>query len=117
MGGPLSPLLANIYLHPLDCGLEEAGWNPVRYADDFIVLARSRERAEVAYVHACVQLESLKLRYEPDKTCITSFEEGFDYLGVRFQSDTYSYTWEEKRIEVEGDRVDWLFSRYGPRYD
>ncbi len=114
MGSPISPLLANVYLHPLDCGLVEAEWQPIRYADDFIVLARDRAGAEAAYEDAGTLLGHLNLRYEPTKTAITSFEQGFDFLGVRFQRDGYSYIWQEKKIEVEGDEVDWLFSRYGP---
>jgi group II intron reverse transcriptase/maturase len=116
MGSPLSPLLANVYLHQLDCGLTEAGWEPVRYADDFIVLAPDRPGVEAAYAEAQVHLEALKLRYEPSKTSIASFEQGFEFLGVRFYRDTYSYIWREKVVEVDDDQVDWLFSRYGPQY-
>jgi group II intron reverse transcriptase/maturase len=43
MGAPVSPLLANVFLHRLDLALTFAGHPPVRYADDFIVLARSEE--------------------------------------------------------------------------
>ena len=116
MGSPLSPLLANVYLHPLDQALVEDGWDPVRYADDFIVLTVTREQAQVVYRKVEGFLEGLKLRYEPSKTRLSSFEEGFEFLGVRFYRDTYSYAWQEKEIEVEGERVDWLFSRYGPQY-
>jgi CRISPR-associated protein Cas1 len=116
MGGPLSPLLANVYLHPLDEALVEAGWEPVRYADDFIALAETRAGAQAAYEQTEAILAGLKLRYEPSKTQIASFERGFDFLGVRFLEDSYSYVWQEKVVEVEGDRADWLFSRYGPRY-
>jgi group II intron reverse transcriptase/maturase len=117
MGSPLSPLLANVYLHPLDCALVEAGWEPVRYADDFIALARTRAGAEAAYAYTEGVLDDLKLRYEPRKTGIASFEEGFEFLGVRFLEDSYSYVWQDKVVEVEGDRADWLFGRYGPRYE
>lgn len=58
----------------------------------------------------------LNLRYEPSKTRLTSFDEGFTFVGVDFQGDTYEYEWENKRIEVRGDKVDWLFHRYGPDY-
>lgn len=37
-GAVISPLLANLYLHPLDLLMERSGWNMVRYADDFIIL-------------------------------------------------------------------------------
>ncbi|HFD40293.1 MAG TPA: hypothetical protein ENJ31_10680, partial [Anaerolineae bacterium] len=116
MGSPLSPLLANVYLHPLDETLAAEGWSPVRYADDFVVLTASQEQARRAYRRAGEALAALRLRYEPAKTRLTSFDEGFDFLGVRFYRDTYCYTWQEKTIEVEGEEVDWLFSRYGPDY-
>jgi group II intron reverse transcriptase/maturase len=45
-GSPLSPLLSNILLHELDCYLSAQGWRFVRYADDFSVYARGRDRAE-----------------------------------------------------------------------
>jgi len=111
MGSPLSPLLANVYMHPLDVGLEIDGWPVVRYADDFIVLACTREMIEIAYVRTEGLLASLKLRYEPSKTAIVSFEEGFDFLGVTFEEDTYSYPWENKIITVAGDRVDQHWTR------
>ncbi len=56
----------------------------------------------------------LHLRLEPSKTRITSFEEGFDYLGVHFEGDTYSFTWQEKRFVVEGPTPSWLWG-YVPR--
>jgi group II intron reverse transcriptase/maturase len=116
MGSPISPLLANVYLHPLDCALNEAGWEMARYADDFVSLTRTRQQAEAVYAEVEEQLSALKLRYEPHKTSITSFEEGFDFLGVHFYRDTYTYNYKNKTIEVDGDEVDWLFSRYGPDY-
>jgi len=116
MGSPLSPLLANVYLHPLDEGLVAEGWCVVRYADDFIVLVWDRAAVERAYVTTERLLTQLKLRYEPTKTVIATFETGFTFLGVTFEGDAYTYPWEHKRITVEGDRVDWLFSAYGPNY-
>lgn len=116
MGGPLSPLLANIYLHPLDVGLTAAGWRPVRFADDFVVLVATREEAASAYQRAETLLGDLRLRYEPHKTSIRSFAAGFDFLGVRFEDDTYQYTWENKTITVSDPAADWLFGSYGPDY-
>jgi group II intron reverse transcriptase/maturase len=116
MGGPLSPLLANVYLHPLDAGLLMAGWKVVRYADDFIVLTRSAQQVAAAYEATARLLEELHLCYEPTKTAIVTFESGFDFLGVTFEDDTYTYPWEEKRIKVEGQQADWLFNTYGPDY-
>jgi len=116
MGSPLSPLLANVYLHPLDVGLMDAGWCPVRYADDFVVLTPTQEEAQRAYDETEALLANLHLTYEPTKTSIRSFALGFQFLGVTFEDDTYSYTWEDKTITVKGDAVDWLFGDYGPDY-
>lgn len=116
LGSPLSPLLANIYLHRLDTGLDEQGWPVVRYADDFVVFARSREQVEQAYQDVEQVLAGLRLRYEPSKTRLTSFEDGFDFIGVHFESSVYRYTHLDKQVEVRGTRPDLLFNRYGPDY-
>jgi group II intron reverse transcriptase/maturase len=115
LGSPLSPLLANLFLHRLDCEIvRDRGWDMVRYADDFLVFADSP--AQLGAIHAAVgeALERLRLRYEPSKTRLTTFEEGFDFLGVHFEGDQYSYTYLDKTVESKGAEVDWLFGMYGP---
>ena len=47
-GGVISPLLANIYLDPLDWLMAGSGFEMVRYADDMVVLCRSEEQAAAA---------------------------------------------------------------------
>ena len=47
-GAVISPLLANIYLHPLDRQMREKGYRMVRYADDFVVLCRTAQQARAA---------------------------------------------------------------------
>lgn len=116
LGTPLSPLLCNVYLHRLDTGLTGFGWLVVRYADDFVVLCRIESEARQAREDAAAILTSLKLRLEPNKTVVADFDTGFDYLGARFQGDTYSYTWANKQITVEGDFPDFLYA-YGPGYE
>ena len=116
MGSPLSPLLANIYLHRLDQRVDAFGYPFVRYADDFLVFAESRAQARRAYRLVDEKLAELHLRYEPAKTRLTTFDDGFTFVGVWFQGDSYEYEYQNKRIEVHGDEVDWLFSRYGPDY-
>jgi len=83
-GGVISPLLANIYLTPFDRGLTEAGFVHVRYADDVLILCRSREEAEAALGKAKELLERLKLRLSEEKTKVGGFAEGFDFLGFHF---------------------------------
>ena len=47
-GGPLSPLLANVYLHAFDTAMVQAGYGLVRYADDFVIFAKSESEASAA---------------------------------------------------------------------
>lgn len=87
-GAVLSPLLANLYLNPLDHLLARKGYQMVRYADDFVVLCRSRAEAEAALaeVQSWVQAEGLTLH--PTKTRIVDANaEGFDFLGYHFAPD------------------------------
>lgn len=83
-GSPLSPALANLYLDHLDEALIDADHALVRYADDFVVLARSRERAEAAVELTGEVLDDLALRLNPLKTRVVSFEQGFEFLGWNF---------------------------------
>lgn len=88
-GGVISPLLANIYLHPLDELMASHGYKMVRYADDFVVLCQNREEAEaaLALVRAWVAKNGLSLH--PDKTHIGNCwkkGEGFSFLGYSFEA-------------------------------
>jgi len=83
-GGPISPLLANIYLHPLDVRLTQARLNLVRYADDLVVLCARRQDAEAALAQVEQGLSELRLELNLNKTRLVSFDEGFQFLGVFF---------------------------------
>lgn len=83
-GGVISPLLSNIYLTPFDRELQKAGCTFIRYADDVLILCRTREEAQAALEVAQNLLNRLKLRLSPEKTIISSFQEGFDFLGFHF---------------------------------
>ncbi len=85
-GAPLSPLLANVYLHPFDVAMIRAGHALVRYADDFVVLCHTRQAAQVALDDAADVLGSLGLRLNPEKTRLTPFGRGFTFLGAQFDS-------------------------------
>ena len=86
-GSPLSPLLANIYLHPFDKAMQRAGIRMVRYADDLLLLCRSEGRARHALQHAQNQLARLKLELNPKKTQIAEFNTGIEFLGHIFDAD------------------------------
>jgi RNA-directed DNA polymerase len=83
-GGVLSPLLANIYLHPLDKYWNERHGETklVRYCDDFVVLIR-RRKPERYFQSLQSFLKRLKLGLSPEKTSIVDARDGFDFLGVR----------------------------------
>jgi RNA-directed DNA polymerase len=90
-GGVLSPMLANFYLFPFDKEMSKAGFNLVRYADDFVVMCASEDQAQSAYALAKRILEDalhLKLHAlggENSKTKITLYSKGFTFLGLHFQ--------------------------------
>ena len=88
-GGPLSPLLANIYLHRFDERMVEAGCGLVRYADDFVLFARSESEAMQALDLARGILEGeLSLALHPEKTRVVSVAEGFEFLGFHYFRDS-----------------------------
>jgi RNA-directed DNA polymerase len=86
-GAVISPLLANIYLDPLDHEMDQEGWEMVRYADDFVVLCQSRSEAEAALVALQDWIEEQGLALHPEKTRIVDARErgGFDFLGYHFE--------------------------------
>jgi RNA-directed DNA polymerase len=87
-GAVISPLLANLYLNPLDHLLAEAGFAMVRYADDFVILCRSREEAERALEKVKAWVEENGLTLHPTKTKVVDARtEGFDFLGYTFRGD------------------------------
>src|SRR6266853_825454 len=88
-GAVISPLLANIYLHPLDELMAARGYRMVRYADDFVVLCKTREEAEAALAEVRAFADDNGLRLHPDKTHVgdcRQFGTGFDFLGYRFEA-------------------------------
>jgi RNA-directed DNA polymerase len=84
----ISPLLGNIYLHPLDCQMKQKGYRMVRYADDFVVLCQSCEQAEAALSEVRAWVETNGLRLSIDKTHVGDCRQkgqGFDFLGYHFE--------------------------------
>jgi len=86
-GGVISPLLANLYLNPLDWLLEEWGLIGVRYADDLVVLTRTAAEAQRALRRIEQWMSGAGLRLNPDKTRVVDMGQPrahFEFLGYRF---------------------------------
>ena len=92
-GSPISPLLANLYLTPLDVELSKGDQRLVRYSDDFVILCRSRASAEEALEKVGRELMALGLTLKREKTRLTSFGEGFRFLGVVFRGGEAMVPW------------------------
>ena len=84
-GAVLSPLLSNIYLNPLDHAVRAAGFEMVRYADDFVILCRTADEAARALEFVRQWVAEAGLTLHPTKTKIVDVRtDGFDFLGYRF---------------------------------
>ena len=103
-GGVISPLLANITLNHLDWRLHEAGYRFARYADDFVVLCQTSDRAKQARdLVEQVLTDDLGLQLSSEKTRETTFTEGFSFLGFDISSRSVSVR--AKSVEKFKDKV------------
>lgn len=88
-GAVISPLLANIYLDPLDRLAAGRGYRMVRYADDFVILCRTRGEADEALATVRAWVSGNGLTLHPEKTHVGDCRqpgEGFEFLGYRFEA-------------------------------
>jgi RNA-directed DNA polymerase len=88
-GAIISPLLANLYLHPLDVQMTERGYRMVRYADDFVILCQSEDEARTALTEVRQWVEANGLTLHPEKTHVGDCRcdgQGFEFLGYRFEA-------------------------------
>jgi group II intron reverse transcriptase/maturase len=87
-GGVISPLLANIYLHVLDMYWEKrcvSLGKLVRYADDFVIICRTKQQAQKALKMVEQLMVRMELTLHPIKTRLVDMgREGFDFLGFHF---------------------------------
>jgi RNA-directed DNA polymerase len=95
-GAVISPLLANLYLDPLDHEMARKGWKMVRYADDFILLCRSEAEAAEALGQVRQWMEEAGLTLHPEKTRLVNTEkaESFEFLGWHFER---GYKWPREK--------------------
>jgi RNA-directed DNA polymerase len=125
-GGVVSPLLANVYLHRLDRAWRGAYGTLARYADDALVMCRSKGQAEAALARLTALLAELGLKPKLAKTRIVKLEvggEGVDFLGfhhrlVRYRarrrpnSFTFLARWpSRKAMQHARDRIRFMTMR------
>ena len=104
-GAVISPLLANLYLDPLDHAMAAAGFEMVRYADDFVVLGRTAAEAARALALVTHWTQTAGLQLHPTKTRLVDATQrgGFDFLGYHFER---GYRWPRaKSLRALKDRV------------
>jgi len=90
-GAVISPLLANLYLHPVDVAMAQAGLEMIRYADDLVILCRSEAEAHRALGLLRQLAGERGLSLHPEKTRVVDTlvpGEGFDFLGYHFEGGT-----------------------------
>ena len=88
-GAVISPLLANLYLHPLDVHMTERGYRMVRYADDLVILCTQMDEAQQALQELRHWVEANGLHLHPEKTRVGDCRQpggGFEFLGYRFEA-------------------------------
>lgn len=104
-GAVISPLLANIYLDPLDWKTIRQGLKMVRYCDDLVILCRSEQEAQQAHKELEQWMSENKLSLNEEKTRIVDATQpgGFDFLGYHFER---GYRWpRQKSLKKLKDRI------------
>jgi group II intron reverse transcriptase/maturase len=102
-GGVISPLLANIYLHVLDAAWKRHGseyGTLVKYADDFVVVCKTKRACDGAEKRVKEILTRLGLELHPEKTRKVNLawgQEGFDFLGCHLRKKLSGPIWEQSR--------------------
>lgn len=116
-GGVISPLLANIYLHTLDEAMTKKGFRIVRYADDIVVLCRTRQEAGEGLEGIRQILEGkLRLKLNTEKSKVIHKTQGFEFLGYYFGSGYSDYKLPRKRaIETFKEKVRNITRRNQPK--
>ena len=102
-GGVISPLLMNIYLDEFDQKMRNLGIRIVRYADDILIFAPTKRKAEQYQQIATDILESLKLTVNTEKTHISDVSRGIKYLGFMIRTSYVSV--DKERIKRFKDKI------------
>lgn len=112
-GGVISPLVANVYLNEFDQFMMKRGHRIVRYADDILILCRSKSAAQNARAVAEQYLEGdLKLTVNAEKSHVAAARAGVKFLGVIIRSNTTSI--QPKKIAMLKEKVKRITRRNSP---
>lgn len=124
-GAVISPLLSNIYLNPLDHEMANRGRKMIRYADDFVIMCKTRAEAELVLEELKVWTIEASLTLHPEKTKVVDSEtESFEFLGYRFEKGTrfprsqsiekFKATVREKTGRREGQSLKEIIDKLNP---
>jgi RNA-directed DNA polymerase len=88
-GSTIGPLLANVYLHPVDEAMVRAGHELIRYADDQVILCKTEQEAQQALARLREEMTGRGLTLHAEKTRVVDMNQpgGFDFLGYHFERD------------------------------
>jgi CRISP-associated protein Cas1 len=103
-GSVISPILANVYLDDFDEAFLKGQVKLVRFADDFLLLARSEKALLKAQGRVEKLLDAMGLTLHPEKTKITTFAKGFKFLGHTFVGDLILENASKKRRVSEATK-------------
>jgi CRISPR-associated endonuclease Cas1 len=95
LGNPLSPCLANLYLDAFDEQVKALDVRLTRYADDFVILCKSPQEAEIVLSQTQTFLSEIGLQIKKEKTAIKPVDKGFQFLGITFNGLTSADTTKE----------------------
>ena len=112
-GGVISPLIANIYLNEFDQYMKRRNYRIIRYADDILILCKTKRKAEKAEEESTAYLEKvLRLKVNREKTHIKHSNQGIKYLGVEIHSNFTKI--QEKKISKFKEKVKQATRRNSP---
>ena len=110
LGCPLSPLMAALYLKPIDDAMDELDLFYARFMDDWVILAPTRWKLRRAVKRVNEILNELNVKQHPDKTFVGRISRGFDFLGYDF-SPTGITGMSRRTVEKFAKRVAQLYEQ------
>lgn len=100
-GSPLSPILANLFLHSIDLSMEKEKYRYYRYADDIVILCQSEVEAYQSLERLRSLLKEKRLQLKEEKTKVINTSAGFVFLGYQFNCSGISVPVEAFQVLLE----------------